>query len=168
MKQLGVWQWNGTEAENLIIRSYQLYIDEDRGIQLVGNLLTVPTKETTRSFSSFGCCAEPRGIWILRIAPGKVHDLGHRFLQPQIQWADRLLAASRAKSPAAAGLAAPSVLAFLRRTEVDADAVDQCHVLSHGRKGAFEISFGVGTKLWLAYRLRNGQPFFTDIRVEGE
>ncbi len=168
MKQLGVWQWNGTEAENLIIRSYQLYIDEDRGIQLVGNLLTVPTKETTRSFSSFGCCAEPRGIWILRIAPEKVHDLGHRFLQPQIQWADRLLAESRAKSPAAASLAAPSVLAFLRRTEVDADSVGQCHVLSYGRKGAFEISFGAGTKLWLAYRLRNGQPFFTDIRVEGE
>ena len=165
MKQLGVWQWNGAEAENLIVRSYQLYIDEDRDIQLVGDLLTVPTKETTRSFSSFGCCAEPRGIWVVRVTPIGVQDLGHRFLQPQIEWADRLLA-SRAKSRAAADLAAPSVLAFLRRTEIDADSVNQCHVLSHGRKGAFEISFGVGTKLWLAYRLRNGQPYFTDIRVE--
>jgi len=166
MKQLGVWQWNGAQAENLIIRSYQLYIDEDRDIQLVGNLLTIPTKEATRSFSSFGCCAEPRGIWVLRVTPLKVQDLGHRFLQPQIEWADRLLAASRAKSPAAERLAAPSVLAILRRTEVDALIVDDCHVLSHGRKGAFEISFGEGTKLWFAYRLRNGQPYFTDIRVE--
>jgi hypothetical protein len=166
MKQLGIWQWNGAEAENLIIRSYQLYIDEDRDIQLVGNLLTIPTKEVTRSFSSFGCCAEPRGIWVLRVTPIKVQDLGHRFLQPQIEWADRLLAASRAKSPAAERLAAPSVLAYLRHTEVDALIVDQCHVLSHGRKGAFEISFGEGTKLWFAYRLRNGQPYFTDIRVE--
>ena len=166
MKQLGVWQWNGAEAENLVIRSYRLYIDENREIQLVGNLLTVPTKEATRSFSSFGCCAEPRGIWGLRITPIKVQDLGHRFLQPQIEWADRLLAASRAKSPEAKRIAAPSVLAYLRHTEVDALVVDRCHVLSQGRKGAFEISFGEGTKLWFAYWLRNGQPYFTDIRVE--
>jgi proteasome lid subunit RPN8/RPN11 len=166
MKQLSVWQWNGAEAENLVIRSYKLYIDEDRGIQLIGNLLSVPTKETTSSFSSFGCCAEPRGIWTLRIAPGKVQDLGHRFLQPQIEWADRLLATSRANSPAAAGLAAPSVLAFLRNAEIEANMIDQCHVLSSGRKGAFEISFAEGTKLWFAYRLRNGQPYFTGVRVE--
>jgi hypothetical protein len=166
MAQLSVWQWEGAEAKNLIIRSYQIYIDDGRDLQVVGNLLSVPTKETTRSFSSFGCCAEPRGIWTLRIDPGKVQDLGHRFLQPQIEWADRLLAASRAKSSVAAGLAAPSVLAYLRHAELDANMVDQCHVLSQGRKGAFELSFGEGTKLWLAYRLRNGQPYFTDVRVE--
>ena len=166
MKQLSVWQWSGAEAENLLIQSYQLYIDEDRDIQLVGNLLSVPTKETTSSFSSFGCCAEPRGIWIIRISPGKVEDLGHRFLQPQIGWADRLLAASRANSPTAASLAAPTVLAYLRHTEFDANMIDQCNVLSNGKRGAFEISFGEGTKLWFAYRLRNGQPYFTGIRVE--
>jgi hypothetical protein len=58
------------------------------------------------------------------------------------------------------------VLAYLRDADFDANIVDQCHVLSHGRKGTFEISFGEGTKLWLAYRLRSGQPYFTDIRVE--
>lgn len=169
MKQLSVWQWNGVEAENLRIRSYSLYIDEDRDIQIIGNLLTVPTKETTSSFSSFGCCAEPRGMWILRINPDNVQDLGHHFLQPQIQWADRLLAASRAKSPAAAGLASPSVLAYLRHADSDGNlgnVVDQCHVLSSGKKGAFEISYGEGVKIWLAYQLRNGQPYFTDVRVE--
>src|SRR5271170_6892565 len=141
MKQLSIWQWNGAEAENLLIRSYKLYIGEDRGIQIVGNLLSVPTKETTDSFSSFGCCAEPRGIWVLRITSDNVQDLGHRFLQPQIQWADRLLAASHGKSAAAAGLASPSVLAFLRHAELDADRIDQCNVLSSGKKGAFEIAF---------------------------
>lgn len=166
MKQLSVWEWNGAEAESLLIRSYKLYIEEDRGVQFVGNLLTVPTKETTRSFSSFGCCAEPRGIWIIRIAPNKVQDLGHRFLQPQIDWTDRLLAASRSNSPAAANLATPSVLAYLSHTEFDANMIDQCQVLSHGRKGAFEISFSEGIKLWFAYRLRNGQPYFTDVRVK--
>jgi hypothetical protein len=167
MKQLSVWQWNGTGAENLLIRSYKLYIDEDREIQIVGNLLSVPTKETTSSFSSFGCCAEPRGIWIIRFTPSKVEDLGHHFLQPQIEWVDRLVIASRVKSPAAAeDIAAPSVLAILKDTELDIDAIDECHVLSHGRKGAFELSFGAGTKLWFAYRLRNGQPYFTDMRVE--
>jgi hypothetical protein len=39
-------------------------------------------------------------------------------------------------------------------------------VLSSGRKGAFEISFAEGTKVWFAYRLRNGQPYFTGVRVE--
>jgi hypothetical protein len=166
MKQLSVWQWNGTEAENLVIRSYKLYIDEDREIQLVGDLLSVPTKEETSSFSSFGCCAEPRGIWILRITPDGVRDLGHRFVQPQIQWADRLLAASRSNSPAAANLASPSVLSYLWHTEFDDDIIDQCHVLNSGKKGAFEISFGEGVTLWLSYRLRNGQPYFTDIHVK--
>jgi hypothetical protein len=166
MKQFGVWQWNGAEAGNLLIRSYQLYIDEDRDIQFVGNLLSIPTKETTSSFSSFGCCAEPRGIWMIRVSSGKIEDLGHRLLQPQIGWADRLIAASRANSRAAAGLAAPSVLAFLRHAEFDGIMIDQCHVLSSRKKGAFEISFGEGVKLWLAYRLRNGQPYFTGIRIE--
>jgi hypothetical protein len=166
MKQLSVWQWNGAEAENLVVRSYKLYIDEDRAIQLVGDLLSVPTKEETRSFSSYGCCAEPRGMWILRINPDKVRDLGHRFLQPQIQWADRLLASIGPRSSVAEGLASPSVIAYLRHTRFDADSIDECHVLSSGKKGAFEISFGVGTKLWFAYELRNGQPYFTRIRVE--
>jgi hypothetical protein len=166
MKQLGVWQWNGAEAKNLVIRSYKLYIDEDREIQIVGNLLTVPTKEETSSFSSYGCCAEPRGMWILRINPNNVQDLGHHFLQPQIQWADRLLAASGGKTTVTVGLASPSVIAYLRRAKFDADSIDECHVLSSGKKGAFEISFGVGTKLWFAYELRDGQPYFTHVRVE--
>jgi hypothetical protein len=166
MKQLSVWQWNGTEAQNLVIRSYDLYIDEDRAIQLVGNLLTVPTKETTSSFSSYGCCAEPRGMWILRINSDNVQDLGHRFLQPQIQWTDRLLAATRAKSSVAAGLASPSVIAYLRHSEIEMDSIDECHVLNSGKNGAFQISFGGGTKLWFAYELRNGQPYFTHVRIQ--
>jgi hypothetical protein len=166
MKQFSVWRWNGSEARSLIIRSYRLGVDEDRDIQLVGNLLSIPTKEVTMSFSSFGCCSEPRGIWILHIDPDKVEDLGHRFLQPQILWVDRLLAASRVKSPAAVGLAATSVLTCLKGAEIDVFEIDHCTVLSRGKKGAFEISFGEGAKLWLAYRLRNGQPYFTDVRFE--
>jgi len=165
MKQLSIWQWNGAEAQNLVIRSYGLYIDEDREIHLVGDLLTVPTKETTSSFSSYGCCAEPRGMWILRLNSDHVQDLGHRFLQPQIQWTDRLLAAAGAKPSVAAGLASPAVIAYLRHSEIEMDAIDKCQVLSSGKKGTFEISFGVGTKIWFAYDLRNGQPYFTHVRV---
>jgi hypothetical protein len=166
LKQLSIWQWNGNEAQNLVIRSYDLSIEEDSEIQLVKNLLTVPTKERTDSFGSLGCCAEPRGMWILRITPEKVQDLGHRFLQPQIQWADRLVTAVGARSSVAARLASPSVISYLKHTEIEADSVDKCHVLSSGKKGAFEITFGVGTKLWLAYYLRGGQPYFTHVRVE--
>jgi hypothetical protein len=166
MKQLSVWQWNGIEAQKLVIRSYDLYIDEDREIQLVGNLLAVPTKETTSSFSSYGCCAEPRGVWILRINSDDVKDLGHRFLQPQIQWADRLLASTRAKSSVTAGLASPSVVAYLNHTQIEMDSIDKCDVLSSGKKGVFQISFGIGTKLRFAYKLCNGQPYFTHVRVQ--
>jgi hypothetical protein len=66
----------------------------------------------------------------------------------------------------ATDLAAPSVLTYLSHNGVDAQEIDECRVLSHGKKGAFEITFGEGQKLWLAYRLRNGQPYFTDVRVE--
>ena len=166
MKQLSVWRWDGAGAENILIRSYKLYIDDGRGIELVENLLTVPTKESTNSFSSFGCCAEPRGMWTLRITPDKVQDLGHRFLQPQIQWADRLLAAIGPNSSAAAALAAPSVIVYLRHAEIGEDDIDTCRVISSGKKGSFVISFGSGTKLRLVYYLRNGQPYFTDVRVE--
>ena len=166
MKQLSVWQWNGNDAENLAIRSYRQYIDEDRSIQIVGDLLTVPTKEQTESFSAFGCCAEPRGIWMLRIGPEKTQDLGRVFLQPEILWADRLLAASRTKSPLAATLGSPAVIAYLRQTEFDGIMVDKCRIVSRGRRRSFEITFGEGVRLWLAYRLRNGQPYFTDVRVE--
>jgi hypothetical protein len=163
MAQLSVWQWNGADAEDLLIRHYGVYIDDGRDIQIVGNLLSVPTKEETRSFSSFGCCAEPRGVWTVRVDPAKVQDLGHRYLQPQIQWADQLLAARRSKRQV---MAVPSVVAFLQHTEIDANIVDSCQVLGTGRKGAFQISFGEGTKLWFAYRLRNGRPYFTGIRAE--
>ena len=166
VKQLSVWQWNGFVAKNLVIKSYNLYIDEDRDIDVVGNFVSIPTKESTDSFSSLGCCAEPRGVWILRIEPDRIQDLGHHFLQPQIQWADRLLTESRAKSPHAASLASPSVVAFLRKTDFDGIMIDRCNVLSSGKKGEFEISFAEGVKLRLAYRLRTGQPYFTDIRFE--
>jgi hypothetical protein len=105
-------------------------------------------------------------MWTLRIIPDHVQDLGHQFLQPQIQWADQLLVATGSKASAAADLASSSVIAYLRHTELDADAIDKCAVHKRGRKGDFEISFGVGTKLWLAYELRNGRPYFTKVRVE--
>jgi len=166
MKQLSVWQWNGTEAENLVIQSYRLGAEDDRAIRLVDDLLIVPTKEITKSFSSYGCCAEPRGTWTIRIAPDRTQNLGHRFLQPQIQWADRLLAATGSKSSSATGLASPSVIAYLKHTEIETDAVDKCHVLRSGEKGVFEISFGAGTKLRLAYTLRKGRPYFTSVRAQ--
>jgi hypothetical protein len=166
MKQLSVWQWNGTEAENLVIQTYMLGIEDGRGIKAVDDILIVPTKEPTHSFSSYGCCEEPRGTWTIRIAPDHTQSLGHRFLQPQIQWADRLLAATGSKSSGATGLASPSVIAYLRHAEIETDAIDKCHVLSRGKKGAFEISLGGGPKLRLAYTLRNGQPYFTSARYE--
>jgi hypothetical protein len=92
-----------------------------------------------------------------------VQDLGHRFLQPQIQWTDRLLAATGSNSSVAVGLASPSVIAYLRHAEIEMESIDKCHVLSSGKKGAFEVSFGVGAKLRFSYELREGQPYFTQV-----
>jgi hypothetical protein len=157
MKQFSIWEWDGESAKPLLIRSYKDYVDDKREIRVLSDQVSIPTKEETRSFSSFGCCAEPRGIWLVRLEPSEVKNLGHRFVQPEIAWADRLLATKRGASPA--------VLRYLRHAELDADMIDKCKVLHSGQTGDFEISFGEGTTLWLAYRLRNGRPYFTAIRV---
>lgn len=165
LKQFSIWEWNGTAAKIVLINSYMLYVDDDREIQFANGRLLVPTKESTASFSSYGCCGEPRGTWTLQVTSDKVRDRGHIFLQPQILWADRLVSAVHSGRPAGANMASASVRHSLRHAEIDGEAIGKCDVQSSGDKGAFEIVFGSGAKLWLSYRLRNGLPYFTDVRV---
>jgi hypothetical protein len=87
------------------------------------------------------------------------------FLQPQILWADRLVSAVHSGRAAGANMASAAVRHSLRHAEIDGEAIGKCDVQSSGDKGAFEIVFGSGAKLWLSYRLRNGLPYFTDVRV---
>ena len=93
LHHLSLWQWDSKEAANLLACAYQDYIDDKRSPELKNGMLTLPTTEITSSFFAFGAAQEPRGEWRIHLAPDKVKDLGHRFLNPQVAWLDALLSA---------------------------------------------------------------------------
>ena len=113
LRHLSIWQWNGTEAANLLAGAYQDYIDDKRGPVLQDGMLTLPTTEVTSSFDSIGAAQEPRGEWRIRLTPERVKDLGHRFLNPQVAWLDALLSTVAAGHDAT-GLASPAAIAEVR------------------------------------------------------
>jgi hypothetical protein len=90
LAQLILWEWTGAETVPLLVKTYQ-YPWDSGSFHMDGSTLRIGTKEDTRSFVACGDCPEPKGIWTLRITPVGVTDLGHRFLQPELQWADELL-----------------------------------------------------------------------------
>jgi hypothetical protein len=166
--QYSIWRWDGQRASSLFAHSYADYLDDGRGVAIAGDLITLPTKEWTRAFGVYGCCAEPRGVWRVRLTEEGARDLGHRLLQPEVGWADLLLRAIRKPAPAGEELASASVLRKLRRSELEIDSLAQCRVHRAGEKGSFTIEFGAGGKVWLAYERRAGRVYFTAVKVDGE
>ena len=68
-------------------------------------------------------CPEPRGVWSARITGDGVRDLGHRFLKPEIQWADELLSKIE-KGEDATNLAEAKVVVALKVRIEEAQAED--------------------------------------------
>lgn len=178
LAQLSMWEWNGAEAKPFLVKEYHYAADYDV-FDLDGKTLGISTKEPLRTFYSCGMCPEPRGVWILRVTPDGVEDLGHHFLQPELRWADELF--SKIDEGAdTRDLAAVRVVTALKariaevRAEYSAQhpswgfswgMLDQCRVLRRGRWGAFELIVDAG-RLRFSYALRNGRPYFTDVRIE--
>ena len=90
LAQLSIWEWDGEEARPLLVEIYR-YAADFHGFSFAGNTLRISTKEELETFFSCGMCPQPRGVWTLRITPACIQNLGHRFLQPELQWADELL-----------------------------------------------------------------------------
>jgi hypothetical protein len=181
LAQLSIWEWDGTEARPLLVEVYQ-YAADFGGFRFDGNTVRISTKEEFKTLFSCGMCPEPRGIWTVRIEPDGVENLGHRFAQPELQWADELLSKID-KGEDASNLADAKVLDALkaRIRDEQATATDQvqpsdetafswgmlgrCRVLRRGQRGAFVLGTDEGN-LHFSYVRRNGRPHFTNVEIE--
>jgi hypothetical protein len=175
LAQMSVWEWDGAEAKPMLMKLYQ-YAADFGGFSFDGRTVRVSTKEELGTIFSCGMCPEPRGVWAVRITPDGIHDLGHRFLTPEIQWADELLSKIE-KGEDTTNLAEAKVVAALEAKTEDLESdssrqrkfswgmLGQCRILRRGQRGAFELALDEG-RLRLSYVLRNGRCYFTHVLIE--
>jgi len=182
LDQLSIWEWDGAEAKPLLVELYQ-YAADFGGFRFDGRTVRITTKEELETFFSCGMCPEPRGVWMVRIGPRGVRNLGHRFLKPELQWADELLSKIE-KGEDTTNLADGKVVEVLKariregQAEDDAQARDtsektkfswgmlgKCRVFGRGQRGAFDLELDEG-QMRFSYVLRNGKPYFTHVRIQ--
>ena len=114
LPQVSIWEWDGKEAKPLLIHSYLEAADDAFGRKFDGRTLRFGTKEESGTFMSLGGAVEPRGIWTIRISPGGIRDLGHRWREPNAQAVDTLFSRLRKGEPAL-DLASPAAIAWLKQ-----------------------------------------------------
>jgi len=179
LAQLSIWEWDGAKAHPLLVELYQ-YAADFGGFRLDGRTLQISTKEQLESMISCGMCPEPRGVWILRITPAEVANLGHRFLQPELQWADELLSMIDNGEDAthlADGKVIDALKARIRERDGARNPVrqpdetgfswgmlDECRVLSRGQRGMFVLVVDE-SRLQFTYELREGRSYFTGVEI---
>jgi hypothetical protein len=178
LAQLSIWEWDGTEAKPLLVKLYQYA--GDTGIpQFDGRTLRIPTKEELNTFFSCGMCPDPRGVWTVRVTPSGVQDLGHRFLQPELQWADGLFSKID-RGEDTTGLADAKVVMALKARMQEAQSqqvagygkgfywgmLDRFRVLRRGRRGTFELVLD-DEQMRFSYVRRKGRHYFTEVRIRG-
>jgi hypothetical protein len=110
--QIGIWEWNGREAQPLFLQSYLVSVDTGP-MHLEGDTLVIPTKGSYRSFFTCGMCKEPEVTLRIGVAPDGVRVLGKDHAVPELDaidelW-DRVIRRANADD-----LAAPPVIATLR------------------------------------------------------
>ena len=171
LAQLSIWEWDGAEAKPLLVKVYQ-YAADYRGFRFDGRTLRISTKEDTRTFFSCGMCAEPRGVWTVRITPDGIQDLGHRFLEPELQWADELISKIEQREDTTLVANAQVVAALKDCMQVPSHEggfswgmLAGCRILRRGQQGAFVVVLDE-YRLRFSYVLRNGAHYFTDVRIE--
>jgi hypothetical protein len=112
-RQISVWQWNGREAQPLLIHSYHT-IGDSGEIVFDGESLKIPTKESFQVMFSCGSCPTPRAIWTLKITPDGVEDRGRVYDDPELQQLDILWAHLLNDEPAQE-IASPHVIDTLHQ-----------------------------------------------------
>ena len=155
--QLSIWEWDGAQANPLLVESYAAALQSDP-LRFDGRTLRISTKETVEKLYSCGMCQEPQGLWSIRVTPAGIRNLGHRFRQPEIQWADQVLS-TIASGADASRLADRKVIDALHH---DTGMLSQCKVFRRGQRGEFLLVVDEGT-LRFTYRLRAGRPYFTKV-----
>lgn len=179
LSQLSIWEWDGTQANPLLVDLYEFAAD-NFNFHIDDMTLRIGTKERTQTLDSCGECAIPRGVWTIRVTPDGVQDLGHRFLTPEIHWADQLLTKignDEDVTESASPDVVEALMSHIKETEAE-DAklglaapkhfnwglLEKCRVLSRGQQGGFELSLD-GAKMRFSYKLRNGKPYFRHLRI---
>jgi len=179
LAQLSIWEWNGSEAVPLLIKTYE-HVYDNRAFHFDGVTLRISTKETLQTLFACGQCPEPRGIWTLRIGPSGVEDLGRRLLHPELKWADELLS-KVGEGADATSLADPQVISTLQATMQQLQAgsqgknaskdegpdwgmLDKFSVIRPGPSSTFELSLDEAS-FRFTYVLRSGKPYFTGVRI---
>ncbi len=165
LAQLSIWEWDGAQANPLLVEPYEYAMDTDGGFHFDGRTLRISTKEPLDTLFSCGMCAEPRGVWTLRITPTGVDNLGRRLRQPEIQWADELLS-KLGKGQDVTDLAAPQVRDAIQ-ARVHAEPNFSWGMLAQCRRvqrRAFLLILDEG-QLRFRYTLRAGRPYFTAVEI---
>lgn len=184
LAQLSIWEWDGLEAQPLLLQVYQ-YAADYGSLQFDGKTLRIKTKEEPETFFSCGMCPEPRGIWTLRITPNGVQDLGHRFQKPEFQWADELLLRAQNREDAkdlATQSAIEAVQAQIRERQKEIDAEPKepeekheteyywgmlggLRVFQRGKEGSFQLDLDEA-QFTFKYVMRGTEPYFTDVQIK--
>ena len=173
LHQLSVWEWEGDQAKPLPVETYEVAGDFQR-FQFDGTTFRISTKEPLTTLVSCGMCEEPRGVWTLRTIPAGVENLGHRFVHPELKWADQLLA-NIGDGRDTAKLCAPNVRdvieAWTRKARADWGddfswgMFGDYRVIDRRGGGAIELQTDE-ERLHFRYVLRDGHPYFTSVNVE--
>lgn len=107
--QVSLWLWDGRTARPLIVRDYTEMIDQAVAARVEGNLLKVQEKKSFRTFFSCGQCEERQTVWIVRLTPEGIEDLGETSMVPELDVIDELFH-RHIHDQQAADVAAPAVV----------------------------------------------------------
>ena len=178
LAQLSIWEWDGVQATPLLVDGYQ-YARGYADLQFHNPLLRIATKEETGTLFACGMCPEPKGLWTIRISPEGVQDLGHRFVDPEIQWADELLtrmAKGKNTDDLATGDVVTAINGQIKKEKADFVAaglspndfswglLDGYNIIKRGQEGVFEVDTDQGN-LRFSYVMRNDKPYFTNLEI---
>jgi hypothetical protein len=180
ISQISIWEWDGMEANPLLIGLYQFALDKG-GFHFDGKTIKIITKEEVSSFYTTSPDPEPRGSWTIRVKPDAILDMGRRFEKPELQWADELFSKIH-KGDNVSDIADAKVTEYLKKRmkEVQSETLKripswdpnwfswgelrECKILHRGQRGAFELSLDEGL-FHFDYILRNGKAYFINVSI---
>lgn len=93
--QLSVWDWDGSQAAPLLMKSYAHSICDDEpgraSPEWHGDTLVVPVKGRLATMSPTGGDVHPRAVGKIRVTATGVADLGEEWEEPDLRFVDDVL-----------------------------------------------------------------------------
>jgi hypothetical protein len=108
--QLSFWTWTGKIAEPQFVTSYLFNIDDGGPTELKGDVLRVSMAENYRMIAPWWDHLDRNLVWLFRIGPDRIVDLGKKPVLPEMDVVDDVLLRA-AHRVSADDLATPEVQA---------------------------------------------------------